>query len=154
EIGDHFRYTIDDKVTLPRQKSAMLPVVNKPVGAKRVSIYNEAVHPKFPLLGLRFTNGTGQNLMQGPVTVYERGSYAGDARVPDLQPGEERLLSYAIDLGSEVKASDKTTPDQLVSVKVAKGIVEATHKLRETRTYTIANLSKTDRTMIVEHPIR
>ena len=154
EIGDYFRYTIDDKVTLPRQKSAMLPVVNKPVGARRVSIYNEAVHPKFPLLGVRFKNTSGQSLMQGPLTVYEDGSYAGDARVPDLQPGEERLLSYAIDLGSEVKASDKTTPDQLVSVKVAKGIVEATHKLRETRTYTVANRSKTDRTMIVEHPIR
>jgi hypothetical protein len=154
EIGDYFKYTIDDKVTLPRQKSAMLPVVNKPVGARRVSIYNEAVHPKFPLLGVRFKNTSGQSLMQGPLTVYEDGSYAGDVRVPDLQPGEERLLSYAIDLGSEVKASDKSAPDRLVSVKVVRGIVEATHKLRETRTYTIANRSKAERAVIVEHPIR
>ncbi len=154
EIGDFFQYSIDDKVTLPRQKSAMLPVVNKGVEASRVSIYNESVQAKFPLLGLRFKNTTDQNLMQGPVTVYEGGSYAGDARVADLQPGEERLLSYAVDLGSEVKTSDKSAPENLMGVKVFKGIVQATHKLRETKTYTVANRSKHDRALIVEHPIR
>jgi hypothetical protein len=154
EIGDSFRYTIDDKVNLPRQKSAMLPVVHKGIEASRVSIYNEGVHPKFPLLGLRFKNTTGQNLMQGPVTVYEGGAYAGDARIMDLQPDEERLLSYAIDLGSEVKTSAKDAPEQLMSVKVVKGIVQATHKLRETKTYRIVNRSKHDRVMIVEHPVR
>jgi hypothetical protein len=132
----------------------MLPVVNKDVEAGRVSIYNEGVHAKFPLLGLRFKNTTGQNLMQGPVTVYEGGSYAGDARLMDLQPGEERLLSYAIDLGSEVKTSGRGAPEQLVAVKVVKGIVQATHKLRETKTYTITNRSRHERTMIVEHPVR
>src|SRR5262249_47316821 len=154
EIGDYFQYTIDDKVTLPRQKSAMLPVVNKDVEATRVSIYNESVHAKFPLLGLRFKNTTGQNLMQGPVTIYEGGAYAGDARIMDLQPGEERLLSYAIDLGSEVKTSDKGAPEHLTAVKIIKGIVQATHKLRETKTYTITNRSRHERTMIVEHPVR
>src|SRR5262249_15601879 len=71
EIGDFFRYVIDEKVSLPRQKSAMLPIVNKDVQVSRVSIYNEAVHGKFPLLGLRFKNTTGLHLMQGPITVYE-----------------------------------------------------------------------------------
>ena len=154
EIGDYFQYLIDEKVTLPRQKSAMLPIVNQNIEAKRVSIYNEGVHAKFPLLGLRFKNTTGQNLMQGPVTIYEDGSYAGDARLMDLQPNEERLLSYAIDLGSEVKSSDKGSPEQLIAVKVTKGIVQATHKLRATRTYTITNRSRHDRVTIVEHPVR
>src|SRR5262249_59928151 len=93
DIGDFFQYSIDEKVGLPRQKSAMLPVVNKDIEARRFSIYNESVHGKFPLLGLRFKNTTGQNLMQGPVTVYEGGAYAGDARVVDMQPDDERLLS-------------------------------------------------------------
>ena len=104
EVGDYFQYVIDHKVTLPRQKSALLPIVNEPVEGTRVSIFNESVQAKFPLLGLRFKNTTGQNLMQGPITVYEGGTYAGDARVMDLQPNEERLLSYAIDQGVEVKA--------------------------------------------------
>ena len=57
EIGDYHRYVIDDKVTLPRQKSAMLAIVNEPVQGTRVSIYNQAVQAKFPLLGIRDLGG-------------------------------------------------------------------------------------------------
>src|SRR5207248_8516544 len=96
ELGEYFQYEIEQPVSLPRQKSALLPIVNQPVEATRVSIYNEQVHAKFPLLGLRFKNTTGLHLMQGPVTVFEANSYAGDARVADLQPNETRLLSYAV----------------------------------------------------------
>jgi hypothetical protein len=119
-----------------------------------VSIFNEAVQAKFPLLGLRLKNTAGQNLMQGPVTVYDGGTYAGDARISDLQPGEERLVAYALDQGTEVKAEGQTAPQQLVAVKVVKGVLRATHKLRETKTYLVKNRSSQDRTLILEHPLR
>jgi hypothetical protein len=154
EVGDYFRYVIDHKVTLPRQKSALLPIVSDPVEATRVSIFNESVQAKFPLLGLRFKNTSGQNLMQGPITVYEGSTYAGDARVMDLQPNEERLVAYAVDQGTEVKCESQSAPVQLVAVKVVKGIVRATHKLRDTKKYLVKNRSPQDRTLIIEHPIR
>jgi hypothetical protein len=72
--------------------------VGKDVEGDRVSIYNERTQAKFPLLGLKFKNTSGMHLMQGPITVFEGSTYAGDARILDLQPNEERLLSYAIDL--------------------------------------------------------
>jgi hypothetical protein len=154
EVGDYFRYAIDHKVTLPRQKSALLPIVSDPVEAARVSIFNESVQAKFPLLGLRFKNTSGQNLMQGPITVYEGSTYAGDARVMDLQPGEERLVAYAVDQGTEVKCESQSAPVQLVAVKVVKGVVRATHKLRDSKKYLVKNRSPQDRTLIIEHPIR
>jgi hypothetical protein len=102
KLGDFFQYTIDKPVSLPRQKSAMLPIVNKDVEGARVSIYNERTQAKFPLLGLKLKNTSGLHLMQGPITVFEGANYAGDARILDLQPNEERLISYAVDLGTEV----------------------------------------------------
>src|SRR5262249_47283621 len=84
--GDFFQYVIDHPVSLPRQKSAMLPIVQKEVEADRVSIYSERTQAKHPLLGLRFHNTTGMHLMQGPITVFEGSSYAGDARVLDITP--------------------------------------------------------------------
>ena len=131
-----------------------MPIVNDPVEATRVSIFNESVQSKFPLLGLRFKNTSGQNLMQGPITVYDGSTYAGDARVMDLQPNEERLVAYAVDQGTEVKCEAQSTPVQLVAVKVVKGIVHATHKLRETKKYLVKNRSPQDRTLIIEHPVR
>src|SRR5262249_15604262 len=109
---------------------------------------------KFPLLGLKFKNLTDQPLMQGPITVYDDGSYAGDARLPDLQPKEERLIAYAIDTGSEVKTEDKVQPQQLIALKAVKGVVHATHKIRETRTYTAKTRSPQERVLIIEHPLR
>jgi hypothetical protein len=154
DIGDVCHYVIDEPVNLPRQKSAMLPIVMQPVDATKLSIFNESVHSKFPLLGLKFKNSAAQPLMQGPVTVYEGSAYAGDSRVQDLQPGEERLLSYALDTGTEVKVEGKDGVDQIDAVKIVKGVLHATHKLRQTRSYLVKNRSGQERTLLVEHPVR
>jgi hypothetical protein len=153
ELGEYFQYQIEQPVSLPRQKSALLPIVNSPVEGTRVSIYNEAVHPKYALLGLRFKNTSGLQLMQGPLTVYEGSSYAGDARISDLQKDEARLLSYAVDLGTEVVPESKGSIDTLVAVKIIKGILEATTRLRQEKTYRVKNRGGEAKTVVVEHPV-
>ncbi len=154
KLGDYFQYAIDHEVNLPRQKSALLPIVTKEVEGERVSIYNERTHAKFPLLGLVFKNTTGMHLTQGPITVYEGSTYAGDARILDLQKDERRLLSYAIDLGTEVQAVPHSDNGRITSVKVVKGIVYTTTKVKDSKTYTIANRNDTDRVVMVEHANR
>jgi hypothetical protein len=153
-LGDFFQYAIDRPVTLPRQKSALLPIVGKDVEASRVSIYNERVQAKFPLLGLRFKNTSGLHLMQGPVTVFEGSNYAGDAQVQDLQPNEERLLSYAIDLGIEVSPAPAQGNGRITHLKAVKGVLTITTKLVESRLYTAKNRSGQERTLLIEHPVR
>src|SRR5204862_923802 len=126
QLGDFFQYALDKPVSLARQKSALLPIVNKEVEGQRVSVYNQATHAKFPLLGLKFKNTTGLHLNQGPVTVFEASSYAGDARVLDVQPNEERLISYAVDLGTEVEPVVENPRHTLTKVKVVKGVLHST----------------------------
>ncbi len=154
KLGDFFQYTIDRPVTLPRQKSAMLPIVAKDVEATRVSIYNEQTQAKFPLLGVRLKNTSGMHLNQGPITVFDGSNYAGDARILDLQPNEERLLSYAIDLGTEVNPVPSSDNGRLTVVKAVKGILYTTTKVRETKTYTIVNRNDAERVVLIEHPVR
>src|SRR5262249_42070666 len=154
KLGDFFQYAIDRPVTLPRQKSAMLPIVAKDIEADRVSIYNERTQAKFPLLGVKVKNTSGVHLNQGPITVFEASNYAGDARILDLQPNEERLLSYAIDLGTEVNPVASSDNGRLTVVKAVKGIVYTTTKVRETKTYTIVNRNDAERTVLIEHPVR
>jgi hypothetical protein len=154
ELGDFFQYSIENPVTLPRQKSALLPIVNQDVEGTKVSIYNQNVHAKFPLLGLKFKNSTPLHLMQGPITVFENNSYAGDARILDLQPKEERLISYAIDLGTEVEPVVHNPQDRITKIKVNKGIVHATHLVRQEKTYNVKNRSEHDRMLLIEHPYR
>ena len=150
KLGDFFQYSIDKAVSLPRQKSAMLPIIDQKVEGARVSIYNEEVHPKFPLLGLKFKNTTSNHLMQGPITVYESGTYAGDARILDLQPNEERLLSYAVDLGTEVNPVPFSDNGRITKVKAYKGIIYSETKIRETKAYTIVNRNDQERLVLIE----
>jgi hypothetical protein len=154
QLGDFFQYIINNPVTLPRQKSALLPIVNKEVDATRLSIYNPAVHPKFPMLGLKLKNSSGLHLMQGPITVFEGSTYAGDARINDLPPNDDRLISYAVDLGTEVEAKSHRAPDRLIAVRIERGLIIKTDKIREERTYTATNRSGQERTLWIEHPYR
>ncbi len=153
-LGDYFQYVIDQPVNLGRQKSALLPIINKDVDAARVSIYNPNVQAKHPLLGLKFKNSTGMNLSQGPITVFEGSTYAGDTRVLDLQPGEERLVSYAIDLGTEVSVKDGKNTSRITKVKAVKGVIWTETLIREEKIYDISNRGTSDRVVLLEHPNR
>jgi hypothetical protein len=153
KLGDFFQYMIDRPVTLLRQKSALLPSVGKSVAGTHISIYNEHTQPKFPLLDLRLRNTSGLHLLRGPVTVFEGGSYAGDARVADLQPNEERVLSYAVDLGTEVKPGVAADGGRSTHVKAVKGTLHTTTKLRETKTYAVRDRNPQGRAVLSGPPV-
>lgn len=153
-VGELFQYAIDQPVTVPRQKSAMLPIVNEAVEAEKVSIYNEVVQRKFPLNGLRLKNTTGLHLMQGPITVFDGSVYAGDARIEDLQPKEERLVSYALDLKLEVEPLQQGGTGELTSVRIRKGVLMISRRLLQTKVYNIRSKANDKRTIVVEHPFR
>jgi hypothetical protein len=154
EVGDYFQYILDQKISLPRQKSAMVPILDQTIEGAKVSIFNEAVQAKYPLLGLRLKNTSGQPLTQGPITVYEDGAYAGDTRILDVQPNESRLLSYALDQSMEIKTQDTITQSPELTAKVGPDGLTSTYKIQQHKTYVIKNRSRYDRKLIIEHPIR
>lgn len=153
DVGEMFRYNIATPVKVQRSGSAMLPIVNDSVEGEKVVIYNEATHPKHPLNGLRLKNTTDLHLMQGPITVYDDGSYAGDAQIQDLPPKSERLISYAMDLDTEVAPADKGAPTNLVSAKLVKGTLHTQHKHFRAKQYIIKNGGKAAKKVLVEQPL-
>ena len=152
EVGELFRYDIDMPVSIKRQRSAMLPILNQAVETSKVSIYNQAVHVKHPLNGIRLKNTSDLHLMQGPITLFDGGVYAGDAKIPDLPAGSERLVSYAMDLEVEVAPKHERAAKKLVMVKLTNGLLHATYKHSRSRSYTIKNSGDKPKTVLVEHP--
>jgi len=153
DVGELFQYSIANPVSLPRQQSAMLPIVNNSVKGEKVSIYNESVQAKHPLNGLKLVNSTELHLMQGPITVFDGGIYAGDAKIEDLAPGTTRLISYALDLDTEVAPESKGSTDELTSVRIVKGTLETFRKYRRTKGYTIKNSGSKAKNVLIEFPI-
>ena len=153
ELGELFRYNIKERVTLAQHKSAMLPIINAQVQGKKVSIYNAGAQSKHPANGFQLTNSTKLYMSQGPIAVFDGGEFAGDARVEDVAPGAKRLISYAVDLDVEVAPEHTDRPDELTSVRIAKGILKLDHLKTRRHSYTIKNSSADRKTVLVELPI-
>ena len=150
-VGELFQYTVGN-VSIARQQSAMLPIVTDPVQVAKLSIYNQRVLPNNPLLGARLKNTTNKYLLQGPITVIAGGSYAGDAQIQDLPPGQERLISYGVDQEVVVHAADNTENDLLLTGKIVKGVLELTYKQTFSQDYTAEDKSETPKTLLIEAP--
>jgi hypothetical protein len=149
KVGELFQYTVGN-VSLERQKSAMIPIITDDVDAERISIYNEVTLATHPLLGARLRNNTKKYLLQGPITVLDRGTYAGDARVEDLPPGQSRLISYGIDQQVLVDPSDKKQNLTLVTGTLLKGVLHLDMKTVMQDTYVVNNKSDEVRQIIIE----
>ncbi len=155
KVGELFQYTVPN-VSLSRQRSAMIPIINDPVEVEKLSIYNESVLAKYPLNGARLKNTTEdkKHLLQGPVTVFDEGRYAGDARLDDVPPGQTRLLSYGIDLQTGVVTKDLQTQQSIQTGKIVEGVLQITRKSVSAKEYSVENKSDHDKTLVIEHPVR
>ncbi|MEZ0263505.1 MAG: hypothetical protein ACAI43_02165, partial [Phycisphaerae bacterium] len=154
KVGELFQYTVGN-VSLPRQQSAMIPIITDDVEIEKLSIYNPQVLARNPLYGARVKNTTGKHLLQGPITVIEGNAYAGDARIDNVPPGQDRLISYGVDLQVLVDGTKQKHDDTIQTGKIVKGVLELTRKLVHTHSYAAENKSAdTDKTLVIEHPIR
>jgi uncharacterized protein YeeX (DUF496 family) len=153
QVGELFQYTVPN-VSLARQRSAMIPIVTDPVEIERVSIYTPGVLPRNPLNGVRVKNTTGKHLLAGPVTVLDAGSYAGDARIDNVPPGQERMLSYGVDLQMLVNADARKQENWLRTAKIVDGVLQVSRKVVAEQRYDVDNKAAVDRVLIVEHPRR
>jgi hypothetical protein len=154
KIGELFQYRVENAISLPRQKSAMIPIITDAVEVEKLSIYNQNVLPKNPLNGARLKNTTKKHLLQGPITVIEGGGYAGDARVDNVPPGQERLLSYGIDLQMLVNSTKNKEDTAILSGKIVKGVLHVKRRNVFTQEYVAENKDEKDKTLIIEHPFR
>lgn len=154
DVGNLFQYDIAEPITIARHQAAMVPILSAAVGGEAVSVFNARVHAKHPMQGVRLRNTSDLHLMQGPITVFNGGSYAGDARLLDLAPKQDRLITFALDLKTEVESRAGSGRQELQSIVVKKGTLLATRKWIEQTVYTVKNGDRRPVTVLVEHPYR
>lgn len=152
EQGGLFAYTIDRPVSLAGHSSALLPIVQQPVEAEKLSVYGEQNTPLLKSLYLK--NTTGLHLMGGPVTLFESGMYAGDARFEDILPENRRLISYAEDLSVQVVREQDALPEQVVNLSIKNGVFSYVNKQRRATEYRLIQHGTETSKILVQHPKR
>src|SRR5207249_4405097 len=102
KLGDLFEYEIEHPVTIKRNQSALVPIVQRGFEGRPVLLYNKQARAENPMRCVEFKNTTGLTLEGGPVTVLEGGSYVGEAMLETTKPEEPRLIPYAVELAVKV----------------------------------------------------
>ncbi len=153
EIGDLFEYKIEQPMTVLKDRSALIPIVQTKMDGERISIYNEAVRKDRPMGGMLLKNLTNLTLESGSLTVLDRDAYAGEALMERLKPKEQRLISYALDLGTLVTVENKEDKEPAKLIKAVNGVFEVHYFQSDKKIYKFANQTDRKKIIYVEYPV-
>jgi hypothetical protein len=153
ELGELFEYRIAQPVTIRKGESAMLPFLQQAIDSRKLLIYSDH-SSQHPTNAAELTNSTGKTLDGGPITVYDGGAYGGEALMETLKAGDKRLISYAVDLGTRITEAFNSKSAVVREIHAVRGMMTVKSSMEETRTYTIRNVDRKAKTLIVEHPLR
>ena len=154
DLGDLFEYHVKGVVTIHKNQSALVPIIQSNVEAEKVSLWNPSLGSGRPLRALWLTNTSPLTLDGGSFSVLEDETFAGEGLMDPLKAGEKRLLSYAADLGLRVTTSVGSEAERVRRVRIVHGVMYQTNEVREKKTYTVRNEDTSARTLIIEHPLR
>jgi hypothetical protein len=152
ELGDLFEYKLHDRVTIRKNQSALVPILQSRIAAEKVSVWNPS--DSSVLRALWVDNTSGLTLDGGSFNVLEGDAFAGEGLMDPIKPGEKRLLSYAADLGVLVDGKEKSDTQRVTRIVIAHGSMSQSTQERRECTYTIRNRDSMARTLVIEHPAR
>jgi hypothetical protein len=152
-IADLFEYAIRNPVTVKKNESAMLPFLQQKIAARKLIIYSDPNQTN-PLSAAEVTNDTGRTLDGGPVTVYDSGTYAGEALVETIRNSDKRFISYGVDLGTRISTKIGSQSNDVRELHVRNGLLISKYAQVTKRVYSVRNVDARAKTLIVEHPVR
>ncbi|HAI70509.1 MAG TPA: hypothetical protein DCM38_13860 [Gammaproteobacteria bacterium] len=151
EVGDLFQYEIENPVTVRRQQSALVPILQTGFSGERVVVYNADVRYSNPMSALLFKNTTGLTLESGPLTVFEDEAYLGEAMLDTLKPDEEQFVSFSVELGCVVSLDHRSHHEAVHQVTIRQGHLALDHYEMAYKTYVINNKTERDLDFVLEH---
>jgi hypothetical protein len=147
--GDFFEYKIKQKITIGKNQSALVPILQAHIEAEKVTLWNP---DSAPLRALWIKNTSGQVLDAGSFNVLEAETFAGEGVLETIHPDERRLLSYAGDAAVHVKYTDESSEKPFSRIRIAKGIMLMTQEEHKSNKFTIRNADTEARQVVVEYP--
>ena len=137
EIADLFEYSIGTPVTVRKDESAMMPFLQQKVSARKLVIYSDASRAN-PFNAAELTNNTGKTLDGGPLTVFDGGTYAGEALVETVKNADKRFIDYGVDLGTRISTNLDSRNDAVRELHAHNGLLLSKAAQVQKKTYSVA----------------
>jgi hypothetical protein len=152
DLGDYFEYNLKQKITIGKNQSALVPILQSPIEAQKVTIWNE--NTREIRRALWITNSSGLTLDSGTFNILESDTFAGEGLIETVHPAERRLISYAADPALRVTMEQEANERPVSRIHIVKGLMYLTREQRDSRKYTLHNADTTSREVVIEHPAR
>ncbi len=148
-FDDFFEYALTQPVTIHKNQSAMVPILQQELPATHVTLWSDT--DPTPLRAIWLENKSNLTLDSGSFSIFESGEFAGEGLIDPIHPGEKRLLSYAVDQAVKVRRADSSQTRTLHHLTMHQGVlVETTSTVTETD-YVVTNAADQTRAVVVEH---
>jgi hypothetical protein len=144
ELGDYFEYNIKQAITIGKNQSALVPILQSRIEAEKVTLWT-ANSNQPALRAIWMKNASGLTL---------DGTFAGEGLIETVHPSERRLLSYAADTAVRVTSQADSRDLPVSRVQILKGVMFLTREHRDKVKYTIRNSDTAARQVVIEHPVR
>ncbi len=151
-FDDYFEYALAAPVTIRKNESAMVPILQQELPAEHVTLWNERENR--PLRAVWLENTSKLTLDSGSFSIFESGEFAGEGLLDPIHPGEKRLLSYAADQALRVKVTARDSTHTLHHVWIRKGSIVETYMDMASVTYSATNSADLARVVLLEHARR
>jgi hypothetical protein len=149
-FDDFFEYALTAPVTIHKNESAMVPILQQDLPAEHVTLWSEK--DSTPLRAVWLENKSKLTLDSGSFSIFESGEFAGEGLLDPIHPGEKRLLSYAADQAVRVKVTARDGQRTLHHVQIYKGVIVETYMDTDSKTYSAINSGDLDRDVLIEQP--
>jgi len=148
-FDDFFEYALAQPVTIRKNESAMVPILQQELPAEHVTLWSQEENRALRAVWLE--NTSKLTLDSGSFSIFESGEFAGEGLLDPIHPGEKRLLSYAADQAVRMNISAHDSDRTLHHVKIGHGVIQETHMDVASTTYSPTNSADEDRVVVLEH---
>jgi len=153
DLGDYFEYTLKQSVTIGKNQSALVPILQSRIDAEKVTLWT-ANSNQPPLRAIWIKNGSGLTLDSGTFNIIDGGTFAGEGLLQTVHPDERRLLSFAADTAVRVTSQSDFKNQPVSRIRLTRGLMFITREQRSKVTYSIRNADTAARQVVIEHPVR
>lgn len=150
-------FRFKNRFNLAAGDSMMLPFLSRPLPMEKLWLYQPETHDRHPLAAVMIRNESDSGLPPGIATLYQQDktlggtSFVGDAQMPVLARGEDRLVPYALDAKTLIDREFRN--DQVEGkISISKGVMRTAVKYRNETVYTIKAPAEEARMVMIEHP--
>jgi len=152
DMGDYFEYNVKQPITIGKNQSALVPILQARIEAEKVSLWNE--DSKEIRRALWITNSSGLTLDSGTFNILDGDTFGGEGLIETVHPAERRLISYAGDPALRITMDQESSTKPATHVRIAKGVMILTREQRDNRKYTLHNADAQPRQVVIERAAR